>query len=203
MVSNFSKRQTSDSANTRREGCAEEMIVLPLRASLALRVLRVSHVRVYFARALFFCRDFSKSFYNNSRRDLKQGRYNNLLTFVRESFCDISKKNYTGMDGAGRCLGREFNISGPSWAHTSFKEIWSYHLFVRTGPKRNVRKCKTYAHPSVPAFLALILKLVLYAQVLLPVRVSDVSIQQNQIKIKMHFSFSTKWLSLKETLCTQ
>lgn len=107
------------------------------------------------------------------------------------------------MDGAGRCLGREFNISDSSRAHTSFKEIWSYHVFVRTGPKRNVCKCKTYARPSVPAFLALILKLVLYAQVLLPVRVSDVSIQQNQIKNKMHFSFSTKWLSLKEKLCTQ
>lgn len=62
-------------------------------------------------------------------------------------------------------------------------------------------KCKTYARPSVPAFFALIFALV--AQVLLPVRVSDVSIQQYQIKIKMHFSFSTKWLSLKEKLCTQ
>lgn len=105
------------------------------------------------------------------------------------------------MDGGGRCLGREFNVSGPSWAHTSFKKIWSYHVFVKTVPKRNVCKFKTYARSQVPAFLAL--TFVLVAQVLLPVRVSDLSIQQNQIKNKMHVSFSTKWLSLKEKLCTQ
>ena len=72
----------------------------------------------------------------------------------------------------GRCLDREFHIFGPSWAHTSFKKISSNHVFVKTGPERNVCKCKTYARPSASAFLALIF--VSVAQVLLPVRCGSI-----------------------------
>ena len=69
-------------------------------------------------------------------------------------------------------------------------KVCSYHVFVMTGQKRSVNKCKTYSRPSVPAVLALIPIFVLVAQVLLPVRVSEILIPQNQVK--MYFSFSTK-----------
>ena len=78
------------------------------------------------------------------------------------------------------------------WTPMSFTKVWSYHVFVMTGQKKNVNKCKTYPRPSVPAVLALTPIFVLVAEVLLPVRVSQILIPQSQIKIKMHFSFSTK-----------
>ena len=107
------------------------------------------------------------------------------------------------MDCVDRCLGREFNSSGRQHGHirhTSFTKVWSYHFFVMTGEKRNANKCKTYPRPSIPAILALILIFTLCAQVLLPVRVCQILIPQNKIKLKMHFSkqpYFTNFLTIK------
>ena len=89
------------------------------------------------------------------------------------------------------------------WAHASFTKVWSYHIFVMTGQKRNVNKCKTCPRPSVPAVLALIPIFVLVVQVLLSVRVSQILIPQNQIKINMHFFFFNKMTSTEKESSVQ
>ena len=101
-------------------------------------------------------------------------------------------RSQQGLNWNGGCcyLGREYNISGRRGGHKSPKQSFGHIASLSRADRREMHIFVN--RPLDDQSLSfLLIFFILVAQVLLHLRVSQISIPQSQIKIKMHLSLST------------